>query len=62
MRRLNKVYWPANVKLDFDENKVSDAIRWCKETLGNANYRCIGAATFYFRNEQDAAFFSLRWA
>jgi hypothetical protein len=61
MRYLNKKYWPCTVRIDFDDEKIMDAVTWCRENLGN-KYRIVGSNTFYFANESDATFFKLAWA
>ena len=40
---------------------VDDAYRWCKSVLGDEHFALIGFADFWFENEKDANWFSLRW-
>lgn len=62
MRILNKRYWPVKIKLDFDDDKISEAIHWSNESLGQDNFRIIGSSTFYFKNKEDAMMFKLKWS
>ena len=62
MRILNKRYWPASVRIDYNYHKEDDIIIWCREQFGRDKFRIVGASTFYFTNEKDAVFFKLKWA
>lgn len=69
MRILKKKLWPSKVTLSMDNSdpKIDDIEIWLGENLGtfkskwNAVYgnRCTD---FYFRSEQDALLFTLRWS
>ena len=68
MRTLKKELWPSKIKIDFDSSnvKIDDIEIWLGNTFGafktawNAVY-CRGYTDYYFRSEQDAVLFSLRW-
>lgn len=67
MRHLNKKYWPCKVKVSNgdlqdheDVKKVNSAVVWCVEN--QVRYCIVGANHFYFRTEEDAAFFALKFA
>ena len=62
MRSLNKRYWPAKVKIDYDDRSNDDTIRWCVKHFGYDRFRIVGPSTFYFTNQKDATLFALRWA
>jgi len=61
MRILNKRYWPAQVKIDYDDRSNSDTIKWCIKNFGHNRFRIVGPSTFYFTNQKDANWFALRW-
>ena len=68
MRTLKKELWPSKIKIDVDNTnvKIDEIEIWLGITLGafktawNAVY-CRGYTDYYFRSEQDAVLFSLRW-
>lgn len=62
MRSLNKRYWPAKVKIDYNENSNTDTIKWCISNFGHERFRIVGSNTFYFTNQKDATLFALRWS
>ena len=62
MRILNKRHWPQKVVIDFDDEKISAAIRWCNDELGKEHFRIIGSNTFYFSSRENAVMFKLSWA
>ena len=61
MRELNKKYWPAKVAIDYNDSTHSETIKWCKLHIGRDQFRIVGSSTFYFANNKDATFFTLRW-
>lgn len=67
MRRLKKELWPFKVTLNSDQkDNINPVEVWLGETFGmvtgrwNVVYR-FNCTDFYFRNAQDASYFSLRW-
>lgn len=60
MRILKKKYWPGMIRIRSSDDSC-EASKWCFEHLGKGRYYIIGATTFYFKTEEDATFFSLRW-
>jgi hypothetical protein len=60
MRVLNKKYWPASVQIDYDYRREDEIWWWCKENL--KGFVIVGSRTYYFKDEQDATLFSLRWS
>ena len=69
MRILKKTLWPHCVKLNVEENSDSmyDLEIWLGETLGQFKNRwnCVYHHTrtdFYFRDQEDAMMFTLRWS
>ena len=69
MRRLKKELWPSKVVINVDDTmmKIDDIEAWLGDTYGafkdqwNAVYQ-HNQTDFYFRNEQDATLFMLRWS
>lgn len=69
MRILKKKYWPAMVETkisSYNEKVFAPMNEWCLENLGKGNYYVIDkrwdtSSTFYFKSEQDATFFTLKW-
>jgi hypothetical protein len=69
MRILKKSLWPSKVTLSVDgsDPKIDDIEIWLGENLGafksKWNVICGNRYTdFYFRSEQDALLFALRWS
>ena len=60
VRILNRKYWPVSIKINDED--YEKATRWCYENFKSANWRNINPSYFYFKREQDATLFSLRWA
>ena len=59
MRRLNKKYWPHQVKID----KELEPIKWCEQNLpGKDRWRLAGPNIWYFANSKDATMFRIRWS
>ena len=62
MRELNKRYWPYKVKPDYNDDKITNAFKWCSTSLpGKDRWRLVGANSFYFRDKKDATLFSMGW-
>jgi hypothetical protein len=65
---LKKEIWPYNVPIELTgtDSKIIEIEAWLEETLGEhknkwvALYR-FGETHFHFREEKDAAWFTLRW-
>lgn len=67
MRILKKELWPARVVVNSDDRHTVDPIEhWLGKEYGcfkdrwNVVYR-LNETHFYFRNQKDANWFSLRW-
>ena len=60
MRVLNKKYWPASVQIVYDWRREDEMLDWCRKNL--KGFVIVGSKTYYFKDEQDATLFSLRWA
>lgn len=55
--------FPFAVRVRKDPGELKKAWHWAKDTFGRVNYACSGSATkFYFKTEEDAVMFSLRWS
>lgn len=66
MRTLKKELWPHKITIDFPAAD-SEREQWLGEQLGafKVNWNIVyfhNKTDFYFRNEQDALLFALRWA
>jgi hypothetical protein len=68
MRILKKELWPYKIKVNGNvEHGTTDIEIWLGKQLGtfkgrwNVVYQ-YNETHFYFRNEQDATLFALRWA
>lgn len=66
MRRLKKELWPVMITVDRPEI-IYDIEIWLGETLGAVTHRWNvvykhNATDFYFKNQEDATMFALRWA
>ena len=69
MRRLKKELWPNKVVVDVDDTmmKIDDIELWLGESYGafrerwNAVYQ-HNRTDYYFRNEKDAMWFTLKWS
>jgi hypothetical protein len=69
MRILKKKHWPAMVDTTQDSHlnnndTLLNVITWCKENVGKGRYYVVdhySHRTFYFRAEEDATLFTLRW-
>ena len=68
MRQLKKELWPCNIRIDSDNIRdIRPAELWLGEHFGKCRDRWhvlyrARYTEFYFRNQQDAAWFALRWA
>lgn len=69
MRVLNKKLWPYKIKVNDDEYSVSvyHMETWLGEQLGILKGRWTvvyhhDRTDFYFRTNEDAVWFKLRWA
>lgn len=68
MRRLKKDLWPHCVPLNEDyRNDITKIEIWLGNQLGTFRGRWnvvyeFNHTDFYFRHEQDAVLFALRWA
>jgi hypothetical protein len=57
----------ATTGLSTDAADVDNAITWCRDRLGldriygGTKWTYVGHAVFAFTDEEDAAFFMLRW-
>lgn len=64
-RKLKKELWPHMIKVNHT-SQCDEIEAWLEQTLGifkgrwNAVYN-YDSTDFYFRNERDAVYFSLRW-
>ena len=67
MRELKRDIWPIKVSLDMNkENDIMSMELWMGEKFGTFKGRWNfvqhwKGTDIYFRNEQDAVMFSLRW-
>lgn len=64
MRRLKKELWPICVS--YHEYSESEIENWLNANVGSWKDKWIAiyfsnSTDYYFRNEQDATLFSLRW-
>lgn len=69
MRRLKKELWPCCVELDLDQSdvKIVEIETWLGKRYGAFRKRWNVVfhwdhAAFYFREEQDATMFTLKWS
>lgn len=69
MRRLKRELWPVKVTIQQPtEHSVTDMEVWMGQRFGtfkgrwNFVWQYNNKLDVYFRNEQDATIFSLRWA
>jgi len=68
MRELKKDLWPFKVKVNDDTKHDTTRIEvWLGKQLGTFKNRWNvvyhhNKTYFYFRNEQDATLFALKWA
>lgn len=69
MRVLKKSLWPAKITLSVDDSdpKIDDIEIWLGENLGafKSKWNTVYSnryTDFYFRSEQDAFLFALRWS
>lgn len=68
MRELKKELWPHKVVLNSDwKDEITKVEIWLGQQLGTFKGRWTvvyqyNRTDFYFRNEQDATLFALRWA
>lgn len=68
--RLDKTIWPYSVNIPVDHlgQTILDCECWLEENMGEMCDRWYVAsygtkkAVYYFRTEQDAVWFTLRWA
>lgn len=68
MRVLKKELWPHSIKIkELTDDDVYDIENWLGETLGifkgrwNVVYQ-YNRTDFYFKDNEDAMMFSLRWS
>lgn len=66
MRRLKRDLWPCCVPVDRP-NEIDSIERWLADNLGMITQRwyCVHGirhTDYYFRNDQDATMFALRWS
>lgn len=68
MRELKKELWPVRVVVNPDEiSSITTMEVWLGETLGTFRGRWNvvyqhNETHFYFKDERDATWFSLKWA
>lgn len=68
MRELKRDLWPHKVKVNSkNEHDITPIELWLGEKLGTFKGRWnvvyhYDKTYFYFRNQQDAVLFALRWA
>jgi hypothetical protein len=69
MRELKRELWPHKVVIkNRDRQAITEIESWLGKKLGALHYQWNivhyigGKADFYFKQEQDAIMFSLRWA
>ena len=63
MRRLNKQYWPVQIKVSHNQEQQDQAVFWCRENMpGKYRWILAGPNNWYFKENKDATMFSLRWA
>lgn len=67
MRELKRELWPVKVSLDeAKERNLTEMEIWMGQKFGTFKGRWnivqhFRGVDFYFRNEQDAVMFSLKW-
>lgn len=69
MRQLKKELWPFRVAVNVDDTmmKIDEIESWLGNTYGafkdqwNAVYQ-HNRTDYYFRNNQDATYFALKWS
>jgi hypothetical protein len=67
MRKLKQELWPHMVKLDKKDLELPNVEIWLGDTMGpfrgrwNVVYN-YSSTDFYFKNQQDATLFALRWS
>lgn len=63
MRVLNKKHWPYPVRCDAVELINGEALAWCQEMFPGKDRWCYAmSGHIHFKNEDDAAFFTLKWS
>ena len=68
MRELKKELWPHRVRVNSDNLvDITPVEIWLGETLGTFKGRWnvvynYNHTEFYFKDQQDAVFFKLKWA
>lgn len=67
MRILKKTLWPYMVTVNSDNwSDITPVEEWLAEQVGAFHYQWnvvynFNRTDFYFKNNQDATFFALRW-
>jgi hypothetical protein len=69
MRELKRDLWPHKVVIkDRDRQAITEMEVWLTQKLGAFHYHWTivhfigGKADFYFKQEQDATLFALKWS
>lgn len=68
MRRLKREIWPYKIKVGSDfKNDITPIEIWLGKELGTFKERWhvvyhLNETHFYFRNQQDAVLFGLKWS
>lgn len=53
--------YPYQVKVSIETGSWSDRFDWCVAMFGNFDHWMYGGTHFYFKREQDALLYALRW-
>jgi len=67
VRTLNKKIWPVCVRVTLNPKIHQDISDWLEQTIGDLDnvylvWRGDGVWDYYFRSEELATLFSLRWS